>query len=65
MANPNRKAPVTTEDEIGRTGRDQQVAPNTGFGAPPSKPEQRTGLDEDDAPGDGIDSADFPGTAAP
>lgn len=25
----------------------------------------RTGLDGDDAPGEGVDSAEFPGTAAP
>lgn len=65
MPDRNRERPVTAEDAIDRTGRDRQVAPKTGFGARASKLEQRTGLGEDDAPGDGIDSADFPGTGAP
>lgn len=65
MPDRNRERPVTTEDEIDRTGRDRQVAPQPGFDAPASKLERRTGLDDDDAPGDGIDSADFPGTGAP
>lgn len=65
MTDRNRERPVTTEDEIDRTGRDRQVAPKPDFEAPASKLEQRTGLDEDDAAGDGIDSADFPGAGAP
>lgn len=65
MPDRNRERPVTTEDEIDRTGRDQQVAPKPGLGARRSKFEQRTGLDEDDAPADGVDSAEFPGTGAP
>lgn len=65
MADRNRERPVTSEDEIDLTGRDQQVAPKTSLGAPGSKLDQRTGLDADDAPGESVDSADFPGTGAP
>ena len=66
MADQNSERPVTTDDEIDRTGRDEQVVgPNEGFGAPGSPREQRTGLDENDAPPDGVDSADFPGAGAP
>lgn len=65
MADENRERPVTTDEEIDRTGRDGQVAPKPGFDASASKLEQRTGLDDDDAPGDGVDSADFPGAGAP
>lgn len=57
--------PITTDDEIDRTGRDEQVAPGAGFGAPGAPPQTGTGLDKDDAPAEGVDSADFPGTGAP
>lgn len=68
MSDQDKPRPITTEEEIERTGREDQVAgvdANEGFGAAGSKREQRTGLDENDAPNDGVDSADFPGTAAP
>jgi hypothetical protein len=68
MSDQNRERPVTTEDEIDRTGRGEQVAgadANQGFGAAGSQREQRTGLDENDATEGGVDSADYPGTAAP
>lgn len=61
----NRERPMTTDDEIDRTGRDQQVAPNEGFGAPGSVGEQREGVDENDAPPGGVDTADMPGAGAP
>jgi len=61
----DRERPVTTQEEIDRTGRGQQVAPDGKLGANRSGPGAGTGLDPDDAPGDGVDSADFPGTAAP
>jgi hypothetical protein len=65
MGNPNRDPLVTAENQVDRAGRHQQLAPETGFGVPTSKLEQRTGLQESDAPRDGIDSADFPGAGAP
>lgn len=68
MDDKDKPRPITTTQEIERTGRDEQVAgvdANEGFGAAGSKREQRTGLDENDAPPDGIDSADFPGAGAP
>ena len=65
MADGDRERPTTTEDEIDRTGREAQIAPQPGFDASASKLERRTGLDEDDAPGDGVDSAEFPGAGAP
>lgn len=61
---PNER-PTSTTDEVDRTGRASQVAPNAGFGAPGSVREQQTGLDENDAPAGGIDSADFPAAGAP
>lgn len=68
MTDKAKPRPVTTEEEIERTGREEQVAgvdANEGFGAVGSKREQRTGLDENDAPEGGVDSANFSGTAAP
>jgi len=61
----DRERPVTTREEIDRTGRDQQVAPDGKLGANRSEPGAAPGLAPDDAPGDGVASADFPGTAAP
>lgn len=63
MSDRRRERPVTTEDEIDRTGRDEQVVPGKGLGARGAK--APTGLDSDDAPEDGVDSADFPGAGAP
>lgn len=57
-----RERPVTTDDEIDRTGREEQVAGFDAAGAPGHPPE---GLDDDDAPEGGVDSADFPGAGAP
>ena len=61
----DRERPVTTAEEVERTGRSQQVAPDRDPGAAGQQPVAAPGLDSDDAPGDGVDSADFPGTAAP
>ncbi len=68
MTDQDKPRPLTTEEEIDRTGRDEQVAgvdANEGFGATGSTREQRDGLSENDAPRDGVDSADFPGAGAP
>jgi len=64
MSDRNRERPTTTDDEIDRTGRDEQViGPSQGLGASGSPPQP--GLDDNDAPPDGVDSADFPGAGAP
>jgi|GEM_PF-3694213 len=55
MADANRERPAT--DEAPRTGRDERAT-----GAPSVR---RDGLSENDAPRGGVDSADFPGIAAP
>jgi hypothetical protein len=68
MSDQDKSRPITTSEEVERTGRDEQVAgvdANEGFGAAGSKREQRDGLDENDAPPGGIDSAEFPGAGAP
>lgn len=61
MTSP-RERPATTEEEIERTGRDQQVA---GFAASDRPHRKPTGLDDDDAPEGGVDTDDFPGAGAP
>jgi hypothetical protein len=63
MADAKRRRPATTEDEIERTGRDQQVVPGADLAAPGTAKD--TSLDEHDAPEGGVDSADFPGAGAP
>ena len=57
-----RERPVTTDEEIDRTGRDQQVA---GFAANDRPRQKRTALDDDDAPEGGVDTDEFPGAGAP
>jgi hypothetical protein len=57
-----RERPTTTDDEIDRTGRDQQVAGLEAGDGPSGRP---PGLDDDDAAEGGVDSADFPGAGAP
>ena len=61
MGDP-RERPVTTEEEIDRTGRDKQVA---GFEANDRPRERPAGLGDNDAPEGGVDTDEFPGTAAP
>ena len=64
MSDQNRERPTTTDDELDRTGRDEQViGPGQGPGASGSPPQP--GLDDNDAPPGGVDSADFPGAGAP
>lgn len=68
MDDSNRERSAATKDEIDRTGRDEPVTgtdANQGFGAAGSKPERRDGLSENDAPENGVDSADFSGAGAP
>lgn len=68
MDDQNRDRPITTEDEIDRTGRDEQVTGSDvkqGFGAAGSEAERPDGLSDDDGAEGGIDSADFPGAGAP
>ena len=58
----HRERATTTDEEIDRTGRDQQVA---GFKAGDHSRQKHTGLDDDDAPEGGVDTDDFPGAGAP
>ena len=67
MADQNKDRPITTEDEVDRTGRDEQVTGldvGQGFAAGRSQGE-RDGLSDNDAPEGGVDSAEFPGAGAP
>lgn len=57
-----RERPATTDEEIDRTGRDEQVV---GFEASDRPREKHTGLEDDDAPTGGVDTDEFPGAGAP
>lgn len=55
------RAQPDADEQVERTGRTEQVAAAGAAGSAPPRP----GVDEDDAPPGGVDSADFPGVAAP